>query len=63
MTKSLQQLAAEYGVHVNTFRRWIRNAADELGFIHPFGGRLFTPKQVERIYDTFGSPDDYRPTI
>lgn len=59
MTKSLKQLAAEYGIHTSTLRRWIRNAATELGFVHPFSGKLFTPQQVQKIYEVFGSPAEF----
>lgn len=56
---TLKQLADHYGIDKRTMHRWIDIAKDELGFSSPHG-RLFTPKQVEKIFDVIGSPKLYK---
>jgi len=46
-------LAAMYGVSLNTFKSWLMKISNLE--IHR-GQRLFTPKQVEIIFEALGTP-------
>lgn len=52
-TKSKSELAKLYGVHVSTFMNWIKEIADLK--LKP-NQKIFTPKQVELIYENLGEP-------
>jgi hypothetical protein len=46
-------LARLYNVHIDTFTKWIEPFADKIGTVT---GRIFTPKQVETIFECLGEP-------
>ena len=49
--KRLNETARAYNVSVRTFESWLKPHAEKLG---DYRGKMFTPKQMEFIYDTFG---------
>ena len=51
--KSISQLSIEYGVSPKTFKKWIA-IIPELKTIK--GRRLFTPAEVEKIFNHLGKP-------
>ena len=48
---SIRELAAMYGISVNTFKKWIRPHKDDIG---PKIGHFFNARQVQFIFDKFG---------
>lgn len=52
MTKT--ELAAAYGVCLNTLKKWLKPHAEALG--QYTGKRVLTPNQVQIIYDRIGEP-------
>lgn len=48
--KTRQEMAAEYGINVKTFYRWLKKASIQLS-----GGRV-TPAEQELICQKFGKP-------
>lgn len=48
--KTKQEIANEYGVHRNTFAKWLKEKDIQLS------RKLITPKEQELIYETFGQP-------
>jgi hypothetical protein len=52
--KTLTQLAAEYGVHVDTLRSWIKPFKNE---IYVGKRRLLLPRQYRKIYEFLGEPE------
>lgn len=48
--KTCEEMAAEYGVDVKTFCRWVKKANIQLG-----KGRI-KPAQQNQIYQKFGDP-------
>ena len=52
--KTLTQLAAEYGVHVDTLRSWIKPFKSE---IYEGKRRLLLPRQYRKIYKLLGEPE------
>lgn len=53
--KTLTEIAEEYGVHINTLRRWISPIKDKLQMK---GKILLLPWQVKMIYEFLDRPDD-----
>ena len=51
-SKTKQQLANEYNVHVSTFSNWLRSHPE----IPEPGGYIYSPLIVEKIYEVFGRP-------
>jgi transposase-like protein len=51
--KTVQELAEEYGISRETFRRWIEPFICEIGTRK---GNIFNIKQVSIIYDKLGTP-------
>lgn len=47
------QLAQQYGVHINTFKKWL---SDFPAIKLSPKTRILTPKQVQLIYEEFGEP-------
>lgn len=47
------QLAKLYNVHIDTFSNWLLPFAEKIGTVT---GRIFTPKQVETIFECLGEP-------
>lgn len=47
------KLAALYNVHIDTFSKWLEPFSDKIGNVT---GRIFTPKQVEIIFECLGEP-------
>lgn len=50
---SKKELRELYGISVTTFRKWIENHADFFGNKYR---KLFTVKEIEFIFQTFGIP-------
>ncbi len=51
--KTISVLANEYGVHISTMNKWLRIA----GLLKPKSeGRIYTPKEIKKIYDHLGDP-------
>jgi DNA-binding transcriptional MerR regulator len=54
---SKAELAAEFGVHIDTLMRWIKNNEKLLSQLKKTGyfsrQRIFTPKQVQLIHSKF----------
>jgi len=50
-----KNLAKKYGVHQNTFAKWLKQVP-ELNINSK--QRILTPKQVEIIYEALGKPDN-----
>lgn len=48
-----KELAAAYGVHYNTFAKWLKGIKD-LNLLP--NQRVLTPKQVASIFDALGEP-------
>lgn len=53
--KTLTEIADEYGVHINTLRRWISPMKDQLQIK---GRILLLPWQVKRIYEFLDGPEN-----
>lgn len=51
--KSISQLALEYGVSGKTFKKWLAKIP-EIESIK--GRRIFTPAEVEKIFNHLGRP-------
>ncbi len=51
-TKTREEVAALYGVSRKTFYKWLSKSEINLP-----ERTLITPKQLEKIYDTFGVPE------
>lgn len=51
MSKS--QLASAYGVGLDTFNSWIKPFQEE---IKEYRGKVYTPKQVQKIFELLGEP-------
>lgn len=47
------ELANLYGVHTKTLMKWLKEIPD---FKNRVNGRIFTPKQVEKIFNHLGNP-------
>ncbi len=45
--KTLSQIASEYGIHINTLRRWIKPIKNDLKLNNR---KLLLPWQVDKIY-------------
>jgi transposase-like protein len=52
--KTLNQLAAEYGVHVSTLRNWLKPIKEE---VYEGKRKLLLPRQYKKIYEFLGEPD------
>lgn len=52
-TSTISKLAREYDVHLNTFKKWLKDYP-ELKLSKQ--KRVLTPKQVQDIYDRLGEP-------
>lgn len=51
--KTIGQLANEYQVSDSTMRKWLRTAK----LYKPFSeGTIYTPLEVKKIYEHFGTP-------
>jgi len=48
IVKTLAQIADEYGIHVNTLRRWIKPIRNELKLQNR---KLLLPWQLNKIYE------------
>lgn len=48
------QLCQMYDVSRHTFARWLAPFTDALG---PYSGRVYTPRQVQIIFEQLGMPD------
>lgn len=46
-------LAKLYNIHVDTFTKWLEPFAEQIGTVT---GRIYTPKQVEKIFECLGEP-------
>ncbi|MBT5420687.1 MAG: hypothetical protein HOK80_07330 [Candidatus Cloacimonetes bacterium] len=53
-TKTMTQIANEYGVHLNTIIRWVEPIREELKMN---GRRLLLPWQTKLIYEFLGLPE------
>jgi transposase-like protein len=51
--KTLSQIAAEYGIHISTLRRWITPIREDLKLQNR---KLLLPWQIEMIYDYLKKP-------
>ena len=51
--KTLKDLATEYGVSEDIFRKWIEPFKDEIG---KRVGFFYTPKQIRIIYERLDTP-------
>ena len=54
--KSLVQIAAEYKIHPNTLRNWIKPIIPQLQLSNK--RRLLLPWQVEMIHNFLGGPEE-----
>ena len=52
-TSNRTQLAQDYKVHYNTFIKWLKKIP---GLKLSTKQRIFTPKQMQIIYDELGEP-------
>jgi transposase-like protein len=52
-SKSISQLATEYGVSPKTFKKWVAKIPDIESIK---GRRLFTPAEIEKIFYHLGKP-------
>jgi uncharacterized protein YjcR len=48
---SIRELAAMYGISVNTFKKWVKPHNDEIG---PKVGHFYNARQIELIFEKFG---------
>lgn len=66
-TKSLKELALDYGVHPNTLRTWLhrtfpswytprKNNISKMSAVKRQNKRTYNPKEILLIYDYFGTP-------
>lgn len=50
---SKTELARAYDININTLNVWITPHKDKIG---PYLGKVYTPKQVEVIFQVLGQP-------
>lgn len=50
---SKKQIADMYKISVKVLRKWLSPAIANIG---PYNGKLYTPKQVQAIFDHLGEP-------
>ena len=51
-----QEVANEYGVHITTLNKWLKQYGFYNSFPEAIRSRYFTPKQLESIYSHLGEP-------
>ncbi len=51
--QSKKELAEAYNISYHTLQQWLKPFQNEIG---PYVGRMYSPKQVEIIYDKLGAP-------
>ncbi|MES2514708.1 MAG: hypothetical protein V4580_11215 [Bacteroidota bacterium] len=52
---SKTELAVMYNISAKSLQSWLKTVEKELG---PRIGRFYTPKQVKRIFEEFGAPEN-----
>lgn len=53
---SKSQLANAYEISIETFNSWIKPFKDQIG---DYRGKMYTPKQVQIIFERLGEPENY----
>lgn len=57
--KSKSEIASEYGISINTFKKWIKPFIADLEAVnYNREAKILTPAQVDVIYEKLGKPND-----
>lgn len=55
---TISKLARRYNVSRKTMSKWLNALPDSIG--HPVKGYLFSPDQVQAIYNKFEQPGEFK---